>query len=362
MISLSGASQGSWSPVLTTPLQPVPVFGNGAVTPTPTPTPTPQPTPQPNPAPTGGNAGSTNTGTNNNPPSYNVDDQNSLIDQAAAAVEDYLKKAQSNLEGQLPGVIADAEGDFNVNKTVLDSSKQQSEAQLGESDIQAEQRKQSAIDAAIRLYNELIRGGIQRFGGASSAGQGFGELIGAEQQRNMGTIGQDFNTAKRTIEVARQKVVTDYNNSLLQLNQIKQKAIADAKRVFQDKLLEIDRMRAETAQNKAAQKLQALQTLRNNMFNVEAAVYQMKQQVDLQAQAYSGQINQFQSALDKSTASGQTAANTVPTNVTTNLAGGQTSDPTAIDQTGQTTTKKKEETSIWDMGIAGADNYFGMQS
>lgn len=298
-------------------------------------------------ASTGSGGGSTApaSGDSNPKPTYDTGGSNSLIDEAAEAVYSFLNGAGSRIQEGLDSSYQDAESDFGVNKQIVDTSKQQSEQAVNDSAIEAEQRRQAAEDNSRNLYNQLYQGGVQRFGGASSAGQGYGELLGVEQQRQAGQINMDYGTAKRTIETAKQKIITDYNNSLLQLESIKQKAKNEAKRYFDDKMMEIDRMRAETGANKAQQKLAELQNLRNNMFNIDAAVYQMKAQVEAQKSAYDNQINTFSTALDSSTGTASTAASGMSTQYGSDLTGGQQSgvyDPTTVSYMGQTGKKKQQ--------------------
>lgn len=240
----------------------------------------------------------------------------------------YLNQAEAGLRADLPSVLQEAERNFLTNQGLLQSQRAGAEQQLSDQEQQALSRREDALSSARRLYNELQRQGLQRFGGSTSAGQAFSEISAAEQQRNAASISRDFGTAMREIEGARNQVLREYDNGIMQLTQQKQSAISGANRDFQNKLLEINRLRADVGVNKAEMRLSALQDLRNQIFQVELQNQQFQQQLAAQRQAAEIELASRAQSLQQQVGMGQSGLESLFANTTLNpqtgvVVGGQ---------------------------------------
>lgn len=260
----------------------------------------------------------------------------------------YLGQAESNLRNDLPSALAEAESQFKTSSALLGNKKSQAQRELGTQETAAGTRKEDALTSARRTYNELQQGGRQRFGGASSAGQAFSELSNRELMRNQGGIESSFQTAMNQIGEQKLKVEEDYNSGLMQLEQQKQQSINQVNRDFQNKLLEISRMRAEAESNKAQMRLQALQDLRNQVFSIQLQNQQFAQQLALQKANSSTSLDAYAKQLADSIGAGTTATKTMADTVSgytgTNL--GVTPNSPAIaslNLTGSTTGRRPED-------------------
>ena len=234
--------------------------------------------------------------------------QNSLQQQQAEVdsifneVNSYLDKNAGLLQSSKDSLNSDVDSQLQTNLGILDTSRGQADRLLGEQGISAQQRNIDNQNASRRLFNELQTGGRQRFGGASSAGQAYTELNNVEQQRRAGQNAEEMNTAMREIDGEKMRVQEEYGNGLLQLNQQAQQAKNDTLREFNSQMMEINNSRASAAQNKGAMKLEALQNLRNQMFqiqvqerqfqqNLESARQQMLMELEAQQSQYSQSVN-----------------------------------------------------------------------
>lgn len=268
----------------------------------------PQPNPNPNPNPTQNDTRPTNTSTQNVPgdsrftqlekmnrnpvqeQEYQAllsqmgpsnDQIRSQINSIFDDVNSYLNRAEGNLRQDFPTILGELGDQFNVSRGQLETGRDQTGRMLDESENQSRSRRQDAESANARLFNELQRGALQRFGGASSAGQAATELANVEAQRRQGAVAQDFNTAMREIETQRLRTEEQFQQGLQQLTMQKQMAENEARRSFQNKLLEIDKMRADASQNKGAMKLQALMDLRNQVNAISMQNMQFQQQLQM---------------------------------------------------------------------------------
>lgn len=218
-------------------------------------------------------------------------DQNA-INAVYDPIMNFLSGEESRIAGQESNVLQSAQEAFDVSQKTLDTSKEKGERQLSEQDIQAEQARQRETNEARRLYDELTQGGLQRFGGASSASEAYKAILGREQQRGSGQIAQQYQAAKRAIQEASFNLREDYTNKTLALQQQFRETQNTIRNQFQDRLAQIRQMRASTQGAKANANLQALEQYRSQMYNLQLATMQYKQQLDTQAQQNAIQISQ----------------------------------------------------------------------
>jgi hypothetical protein len=231
------------------------------------------------------------------------------IEDAYKSSYDYFNQAEGNLRSQLPQTLQSVEGNFNVNKNLLDTQNKTNSAQLAFQKGEAGQANESQAAKIRRLYNELNQGYRQRFGGATSAGQAASELANVEQQRQTGSLAQNYASTIQKINLQKMEIDQKYQDSILQLNQQKQDAIMQANQDFQNNLLKITQARVQTDQDKSAQRLNALMDYRNKIFTIEQQNQQFQQTLEAQKQAAQLQLNQYSQTASTglSTASGATS-------------------------------------------------------
>ena len=264
---------------------------------------------------------------------------------------DFLSQAEAALRGDQPSALQEAEAEYGQSLNELGVQKTQSEREVGSQETQATQRKESAMDAAARLYNELVMGGRQRFGGASSAGRAFGELSAREFQSQQGDIRTQYETASQQLAAARQKIEENYSMGkerlMLQMNAAKNQIRRD----FQNKLLEIQRLRGEAESAKAQMRLEALQALRNQVFAIELQNAQFDRQLEMQRQSGMSTINTTTDSLNQQVGAATGATQQFGANTTTNPQTGLTIDTSQprqatsfdVSPTGQISNQQNED-------------------
>jgi len=279
------------------------------------------------------------------------------IEGLASSQLGYLGQAQSQLGSDKESVLSDIASQFTAQKGTLETGRTQSGRQIEESSAGVEQRKEDAMAAAVRLFNELNIGRRQRFGGASSAGEAMGQLANVEMQRTSGDISRDYASTMEEIENQKVTIEENYNNGLLQLQTSRDQAINSSNRDFQNKLLEINRMRTEVESNKSAMRLEALQSLRNQVFQIEMQNMQFQQQLEAQRVADERNIANAQASYTSSIGGASTAAQDffgqTPTSYQTGLTVNQASvAPGYTAPTGVRTKEDEEKQGI--LGQAGS--------
>lgn len=208
--------------------------------------------------------------------------------QTKAREQDYYTTASSRFDAQFP---------------ILQNAKQEG-LTLNQQQIDSENRgREDALSRARNLANELMQGTRQRFGGASSAGEFAGAIIGRELQRNQA---QAIDTAGSNIRKLLDKgsqIVNNYNTQLQSIEKEKAGAIAQARLQFQQRLDDINNSRIALASNKAQLKLSEFQNLRNqvlqiqqqseaNRQNIMSAIAQTQAQLASNVQQYRAQAGQ----------------------------------------------------------------------
>lgn len=236
------------------------------------------------------------------------------IDKAFNSNLDFLGKAESSLRQSLPSIEQDINTLSDSNARSLATERDIAAGGLDTQTEQTDTRRENAIIAARRLYNELVRGGQQRFGGATSAGEAFQAISGRELQRNRATIEQDYQQFQQKMGQARNNLQQQYATALQAIEARKSQMVNESRREFRQKLLEIDRLRSTSNQARADAKLGVLQNLRNQMFQINLAEAQSRQNVDklrtISEQELGAAEQQFTSTLNSA---GAAASNYNPT-------------------------------------------------
>lgn len=246
------------------------------------------------------------------------------LNSAYNPIFDYLNQAESSLRGGFGGIQQDIGNQYGVSANTLGTSRSQNIASLDTNASKVQQTKEDAMSQARRLYNELIGGYGQRFGGSTSAGEAARTLAGNEAQRTMGGVNRDFGNNMALIQQKKVEVDQNYQTGLQQLQATRDQALNQANRDFQQKLLDISNTRASTASEKAQQKLAALQELRNQAYNIQLQNTQFQQQLALQKQADSTNLDQYMQQFTGAAQAGQTAQQGYNPQVSSNLQVGNT--------------------------------------
>jgi len=231
---------------------------------------------------------------------------NQMINETFGSTMGYLDQNEKLIGDAKTAAEKAAEADLIANQAQLGTNRQQTMGQLDTQMTKGKTQKEDAFAQARRLYDELQRGNVQRFGGASSAGQAASEIQGAEAQRQFGSTNRQFAEFTQQIETARKDVESQYQTGMLQLQQSKQSAMAKIQSDFVNAISQINNMRAQTEQAKGQAKLQALQSLRNEAIQVEQQATQFEQQLALMREQANLNIEQYA----KTTGAAQTAGNT----------------------------------------------------
>lgn len=219
-------------------------------------------------------------------------DINAIYDPAMS----YLNDTANQISTGRDSVLSAANAAYNAGKSQVQDQYTTGTNQLGQYQVDAGKRKEDALAASRRLYDELRQGYNQRFGGASSAGQAASEISAREQQRQQGGISNSYEETVRTIQTQKQELDKSFQTTLLQLESSKQNAIAQAQQDFTSKMAQINNARGDLTINKGQQRLQALESLRQQVYNINNNAVQnaaaIKRQAEEQAKALDEYLNQ----------------------------------------------------------------------
>jgi len=230
----------------------------------------------------------------------------------------YLNQAEQTVRDQYPSVLDAAQKQYETAIAELTGSKTKNLGTIQENTVQAGQRKEDALSAARRLYDELRRGYGQRFGGSSSAGQAATEIAAVEQQRQMGQTTRDYGNTIRQIEQSKLQLDQDYQTGQAKILEQKTLAIQQAQQNFTQQLLQIQAQRAQTESQKAAAKLQALTDLRNQAYQAQQQAAQYQQNLDLFYRQQQADLQTYAQKLQLAGQGSSTAINSFLNNTNTN--------------------------------------------
>ena len=204
----------------------------------------------------------------------------SEIERTYQGQQGFLNQAEQTAGQEKQSALDLAQKEFGAAQGRLGQSRTQQETTVAQNTTAAEQRKADALAQARRLYNELLMGTRQRFGGASSAGEAAQTILGNEQQRQMGTTNREFQNVMSQIDAQKVDIEQNYQNSLAELEAQMQRARNDILSSFNQRIQAINQSRTTSEENKANARLAVLQNLRNQAFQIQQQQDLFKQQIE----------------------------------------------------------------------------------
>jgi len=259
----------------------------------------------------------------------------------------YLNQAESAVTSEYQRYVPELEQQYATSLSNIENQKTQGERELAAQEQAAGTRKEDALTAARRLYDELRRGGLQRFGGASSAGQAFTELTAQEQQRQSGNIWQAFQQTLDNLNKYKANLLDNFAQAQKELELAKTSALNQAYGDYQNRLQEIRAKKGETESAKAQTALEALNNLRNQIYQINLQSLNLAQQLAYNKQMALSTVDQYSQRVAQSILGGSTSyqnlVNATTTNPTSNMSIGGRQVSTVAPQTGVITYKKPED-------------------
>jgi len=260
---------------------------------------------------------------------------------------DYLNQAESSVTSEYQRYVPELEQQYATSLSNIQNQKTQGERELAAQEQAAGVRREDALSAARRLYDELGRGGRQRFGGASSAGQAFTELTAQEQQRQSGNIWQAYQQTLDNLNKYKANLLDNFAQSQKELELAKTSALQQAYTNYQNRLDEIRAKKGEAESAKAQTALEALNNLRNQIYQINLQSLNLAQTLAANKQMALSTVDQYSQRVAQSILGGSTSyqnlVNATTTNPTSNMSIGGRQASTVAPQTGVITYKKPED-------------------
>lgn len=215
------------------------------------------------------------------------------VDNIFSDIKSYLDQARGTLRGGKESLKSDIGTQEETNLQTLRGDYEAGQERIEGQGLDAEQKRINAENRARQLHDELSMGGQQRFGGATSAGQAYSELMGRETQRAQQMNMQEYQQAMRQINSAYNQVERDYTQGKQQITQQAQMARNEIMRDFNNKMLEIDQMETTAAGNKEAMKLDRLSQLRNQVQESKVQEQNWLRQLETMRQANEMELQNY---------------------------------------------------------------------
>lgn len=298
---------------------------------------TTQPTPQPGPAPTTPQA----------PSGPSAQDQiTSQLDAIFSPVLDQLNQNATDTNTNYNRQVGDINQQGASAQASLDAQNTIGTNQIDQQATDAAGVKTDALTAATRLYDELSRGGQQRFGGASSAGEAYGALTAVEQQRRQATIQTAYDGAMQKVAGFKNDLLTRYDDAKQTLTSQISTQLSAASQAFTDAMGAINSQKATAQSEKASNVLTTLQDYRNKVYTINQQGQLAMQQLAANSQVSLAAVDNYTQQMMNSVTSGSNMLANMSQAV--NQAAGSTklgigTTPTTIapiTQTGSITTNK----------------------
>lgn len=256
-------------------------------------------------------SGTTNNNNNNNNSSQEPapapnDEILRAAEGAYNSAMSYLDQAQGAIQSAQGGVEQGIGETYQQNLGTAETQKAQTERTINTEKQSADVRLQNAISAARQALAESMQGGKQRFGAGSNVYKALGEYGTTKFQQAQG---QARDVQEQTIQKLNEGWRTfqeNYTNQITSLNNWKNQALRDAQNEFQNKLLEVTRMRNEAGNLKAQTQIQALQNYNSTLNAIKMQTYQTQLQLQANAQSAGQQYQSLIKQLGSGTQTGAT--------------------------------------------------------
>lgn len=223
---------------------------------------------------------------NQQPQGVSQDDINAAYDPVYGTINNLYSSAQNNKQTYLDA----ATSPYDALRPGIDQAKTEG-LNLNQQQVdQTNQGQANALSAARQLYNELTQGVQQRFGGIGSTADFAKAFFGRQLQQNEGGIYNTVGQNMRALYTQAANIVSQFNNNVKELESKKAAALSQAQVQFQQRLDQIDQLRLQTDQQKAHEKLSALQELKATANAIQSQFTQFQEQLHLQQQSAADQL------------------------------------------------------------------------
>jgi len=223
----------------------------------------------------------------------NLTAQEKLVEAQSGTLKNEIENQYMSQQGLLNSQRAQGLENIGLSVDQAASRKEASEQDAGK-------RKENALSEAVRLYNELMRGGQQRFGAASSTGEAYGAVVGQELMRNQGGVTQqheEFIQASvrehedflRNVDSVKRNLETEYETSLNSLRSHRDSQLNQATMEYNRAMQAISAAKGGAEDSRSVDKMNLLSELRDKTFTIAMAARQSEE--NLRAQLMSLQQN-----------------------------------------------------------------------
>lgn len=265
------------------------------------------------------NGGSSNNGSEgSNNQSVNTPSIEDQINAIYSPIASYLDSAKSSVDTEYGNYKNELNQQYDTSSAKLATQKDTGLTELASDQTSADKRKTDALTAATNLYNELMRGGKQRFGGATSAGQAFTELSNTELQKSSNNVQTLWEEASQKITQYKADLETQYESSLKDLELARTSALNQAYSDYQSKIQEINMYKAQNESSKASAKLDALNNLRNQVYNLNLNTLNLATTLASNKDVALNYVDQYSKKVANNLLSGQNVYTSLTENTTTN--------------------------------------------
>ena len=235
------------------------------------------------------------------------DDLQSQLDSIYSPIQAALSGQEQTLNESFAPVPGQIQAQADLSMQNIGQQRAQGTRELGAQETAAGARKEDALTSATRLYDELQRGGQQRFGGSSSAGEAFQTLTSVEQQRRQGTIQSAFETAMQQVGALKSNLEEKFALAQKEIEIQKNEAVQTATNEFKNALQQIQSSKAMAQSDRATANINMLQDLRNKVYTINLQSLQFAQQLALNDKASKAKVDAFAQQIIQATTGGQQA-------------------------------------------------------
>jgi hypothetical protein len=195
----------------------------------------------------------------------------------------YASSAEDYIRGLQPGAEQEITDTATLNRNLADTQKAQGERAVASGETESQKRYQSAISLARQIFSESGLGANQRFGRGSNIARALGEYAGTKMQQTAGQANDIRESTINKLAEQKQQIIENYGNVVQQINNWQTTAMNQIKNDFGAKLLEIQGMRTQAESDKQNARIQALQSMNDQINAIKTQAWQYSQEAKTSA-------------------------------------------------------------------------------
>ena len=202
------------------------------------------------------------------------------LDEAYKPAYERLNVIEADYKNKYPISQQEVTDDYNAALPILNKEEAARSADILGQRQKGQREEKSQIGQARQLYGELSQSGLTRYGGSSSTGQAYSELLGQSTSKQFADVESKFGDYFQSLDKEQSTTNQYYMDKRTNLGNEKNTALKKLKAEYENSLKQIDLQKMTLDSQKAAQRIDAIKDYSLQVQKQQAEFAQWEAQLD----------------------------------------------------------------------------------